>query len=354
MGKGGGALSVWLKEFIALVFTQTLQAFIYAIIIVVIMYGLEPRAGISGDDQNAALGLMSTFALLSVFKIEDMAKKIFGIGDTKASHKNAMHSIAKTAVAAKLGSKVLNNAGKVFGGVKAIGKAGQDRRKLKTRLQEDMSDMGYKLEENKGKMNATYVGNKKTAVAGVTSKNGSVTASTDTVNGSDADSFGGSQSAAENTSISPSTNSASVGNSSSNHDVISDAAKRRMRNALRTYDDKLSEINKARDEGIKSIASGLTEFAGSVVGGTAGGILGASDGNFDEILKEIVAGAGAGDIAGKYVVEGADKITQFAKRNYNRKKGVSSVNLKATLKAYDEAMKQANVNYGAIDVEDTF
>ena len=31
-GKGGGALSTWIKEFCQLVFIQTLQAFIYAIV----------------------------------------------------------------------------------------------------------------------------------------------------------------------------------------------------------------------------------------------------------------------------------------------------------------------------------
>ena len=35
--------------------------------------------GGSPDDNNAALGLMATFALLSVFKVEDLTKKIFGI-----------------------------------------------------------------------------------------------------------------------------------------------------------------------------------------------------------------------------------------------------------------------------------
>lgn len=361
MGKGGGALSAWLKEFIALVFTQTLQAFIYAIIIVIIVYGLKPNPSVSGDDQNAALGLMATFALLSVFKVEDLAKKIFGIGDSKASHKNAMQSIAKTAIAAKLGGRVLNNAGKVLGGVKAINKAGQDRRKVKSRLQEDMADNGYKMENGVAK----YVGKNKNSknVISTSSNIGSNSGMSDAQKkyyeaAKEAKARGDMAEYERNRELAAAVRkgekaiASSINNSSNNSDVISDAAKRRMTNALRNYEDRLSEINKARDEGIKSIASGLTESVTALAGGLTGGILGGSDGNIDEMLQGVLAGAGAGDVAGKHVIEGIDRATQFVKRNYNRKPGVSSKDLDASIKAYQDALEQANITYGITDVSD--
>lgn len=342
MGKGGGALNVWLKEFITLVFTQTIQAFIYAIIIIIIMYGMKPRDGVSNADTNAALGLMATFALLSVFKVEDLAKKIFGIGDTKASHKNAMKSIAKTAIAAKLGGRVLNNAGKVFGGIRSMTKARQDRAKAQSRLKEDMADNGYQYKDGK----AVYVGNKKTSsgssLAASGSRAGLVTNTTD--------------SSVEVGSITSRSSSGASGDDvqvgAVNTAAISDAAKRRMKNALRSYEDKLSEIDKARDEGIKSIASGLTESFTSLVGATAGGILGGSDGNIDELLQGVLAGAGAGDIAGKYAIEGIDRATKFVKRQVNHKKGISSRELEKTIKTYQKALEEASVTYGVTDVSD--
>lgn len=347
MGKGG-ALSAWLKEFTALVFTQTIQAFIYAIIISIILFGMVPKSGdISADDNNAALGLMSTFALLSVFKVEEMAKKIFGVGDTKASHKNAMKSIAKTAIAAKLGSRVLNNAGKFLGGVKAVSQAGQDRRKQKARLIEDMQDNGF--DEN-----GNYIGKGKTSAAkmaaGSTASSSSGIAAGSATDFSVNSSVGSSVDSSVDSSVGSSVAS-SAGSSAGGAD-ISDAAKRRMKNALRTYEDKLSEINKARDEGWKNIASSLTESAGSVFGATAGGILGGADGDIDEMLQGIMAGAGAGDIVGKNVVAGLDRAVQFAKRNYNRQAGVSAKELKRTISTYKQAIEDLNVQYGINDVSD--
>lgn len=340
MGKGGGALSSWLREFTALVFTQTIQAFIYAIIISIILFGMvNVNEEISASDQNSALGLMATFALLSVFKVEELTKKIFGIGDTKASHKNAMKSIAKTAIAAKLGSRVLNNAGKVLGGIKATNKAGQDRRKQKARLEEDMKDNGFEMQNGK----AVYVGKGRSSSSGSTSSTASSNGSGVRTIESGSDGFGG---GAVDVSV-PNVSIPAV-----NTDVISDSAKRRMKNALRSYEDKLDEINKARNEGLKSIASGLTEFAASVPGAAMGGLLGGADGDIDEMLQGIMAGAGVGDTIGKNTIEGIDRAINFAKRNYKRQKGVSSNELKKTISSYKSAIEDINVKYGVNDVSD--
>lgn len=330
MGKGGGALSAWLKEFTALVFTQTIQAFIYAMIITIILFGVLPSDGtISSDDNNAALGLMATFALLSVFKVEDMARKIFGIGDSKASHKNAMKSIAKTAIAAKLGSRVLDNVGKVTGGIKAVNKAGQDRRKQKKRLEEDMKDNGY-VRNKDG--TATYVGKSKGSSSNLNSSTGE---------GSFADNTASDNSATAGIDAAEKTAAKSTDN------AISDAAKRRVKNALRNYEDKLAEIDKARNEGWKSIASGIMEAEGAKIGAVAGGLIGGADGDLDELLQGIMAGAGAGDIVGKNVVAAADRAIKFAERNMKRERGVSSKELKKTIEAYKAEAERQNVYYGS-------
>lgn len=345
MGKGGGALSAWLKEFTALVFTQTIQAFIYAIIISIILFGMSSRSGISADDNNAALGLMATFALLSVFKVEEMARKIFGVGDTKASHKNAIKSIAKTAIAAKLGKRVLDNTGKVLGGVRAINKSRQDNRKTRTRLQEDMQDLGFNYDEKTN--TTTFVGKGKGAGSTVTGASGSGIGSVGNVN------VGGSASGGSvDVSADISEAASNIGNAVSGGDTISAADKRRIRNAVRTYNDKMDEIKKARDEGIKSIASGIAESVTSPIGAVAGGLLGGADGNIDEMLQGIMAGAGVGDVVGKSAIDAIDRATKFVQRQANHKPGISSKELKKAISSFESAASSMNVNYGSSSVDD--
>lgn len=329
MGKGGGALSMWIKEFTALVFTQTIQAFIYAIIISIILFGMTSVDGVSAVDNNSALGLMATFALLSVFKVEALAKKIFGISDTKASPGNAMKSIAKTAIAASIGKRVLNNTGKFFGGIGKIAKSRQDNKKVKSRLDEDMKDNGFEMGAN-GKPN--YVGQT------------TDTSSTALTDSGSADTVG--------TSSSGASSGGASGGYSEPSGSIAAADKRRMKNALRSYEDQISEIKKARDEGVKDIFSSLSESAGSLVGGTMGGLLGGADGNLDEMLNGIMAGAGIGDTIGKSTVDAFDRAAKFVQRNYKREAGMSHRDIKKAIGSYKSVLEDMTVNHNSANVEE--
>ncbi|MBQ8044356.1 MAG: hypothetical protein IJ272_09485 [Clostridia bacterium] len=339
MGKGG-ALSIWIKEFCSLVFTQTLQAFIYAIIIIIILFGMVNDTGdISADDNNAALGLMSTFALLSVFKVEEMAKRIFGLGDTKATPGNAMKSIAKTAIAAKVGKRVLDNTGKVLGGIKAINKAGQDNRKTKARLEEDMADNGFAMVNGK----ATYVGKSKSSTTSAGSTGGT------SIGGG---AIGGASADVGSVDAGPASVGVTSSGTSGDVDVISDAAKRRMKNALRNYEDKMDEIKKARNEGWKTLISGTVETPTAIFGAATGAVLGGADGNLDEMLQGAMAGAGVGDALAQSTIDALDRTVQFAQRNYKRQKGLQTRELKKTIDSYKKAVEDINVKYGVTDVSD--
>ena len=334
MGKGGGgALSMWIREFTSLVFTQTIQAFIYTIIISVIMYGMINSKDINGDDHNASMGLMATFALLSVFKVEEMSKRIFGIHDTKASPGNAMRSIAKTAFAAHLGKRVMDNLGKVTGGVGAWAKSGQDRKKLAKRMNEDMADNGFERGKN-GKLE--YVGKAKTASGRPASQGPSAHEGNPSPNLTDESDLNGN----------------SRGRSSTDNYEISATDRRRMRNALRSYEEKAAEINKQRNEGIKNIFSGITETASAGFFGTAGMVLGGADGNIDEAIQGILAGAGVGDTLGQSAVNAVDRATKFVQRNYKRDAGISSKELQKSISAYKDALNKASVNYNSSNVDD--
>ena len=118
-GKGGGLLSQWIKEFCELVFIQTLQAFIYAIVISFIVTILQNDTGLSKDDHNTAVGIISVVALTAIFKLEDMLRKVFGFGPTKADHGNAIASLAKWGFAMQMGKSVLDNGKKIIGRCKA-------------------------------------------------------------------------------------------------------------------------------------------------------------------------------------------------------------------------------------------
>lgn len=133
-GKGGGPLASWIREFTTLVFVQTVQAFIYALILIVILQAMNPSGSESGDDFNTGVGLMSVFALTSLFKVEGIIRKIFGLGDTKAGHKGAIKSIAKTAFALKLGKRVLDNGKKISGGIKSIRDYKKDAKSVSDRV----------------------------------------------------------------------------------------------------------------------------------------------------------------------------------------------------------------------------
>lgn len=319
----GGALSVWFSEFTSLVFTQTIQAFIYAIVISIILYGMKMNnvSDASSHDTNAALGLMSTFALLSVFKVEGFAKQIFGFKENRAAPGSAMKSLAKTAFALNLGKRVLNNVGKVTGGVRDIAKSRQDNAKAKKRLDEDMADNGFTRDKN-GKL--VYSG-----------KSGS----------------GGSEAYRAGSPTGVDGSAGAGGSSAAYSGDMSDAAKRRMKNALRSYEDKAAEIKKSRQEGIKNIISGTTESFGAVVGAAAGGVIGVADGDLDGLFNGIVAGAGVGDAVGEAMVNTLARATKSVKNVSNMGKGMSTKKLKSAISEYKSAIENANVYYGKDDVD---
>lgn len=119
-GKGGGPLGAWIKEFCELVFIQTLQAFIFALTISFIVNILSNQATMDATDKNTSLGIICIVALTSIFKIEEIARRIFGYGPTKADHGNAIRGIGKTMFAFQMGKNLLDNGRKVVGGIGAM------------------------------------------------------------------------------------------------------------------------------------------------------------------------------------------------------------------------------------------
>lgn len=275
MGKGGGALSTWINEFCTLVFIQTIQAFTYAIIIVVIVK-LQFANIVETSTRTAAMGLFTIMALVSVFKIEDLLRKIFGISPTKADHKSAVASLGKLAVIGHFGKRLTDNVGKITSGVGARIKSRKDLKKLNKSYAEDLSDLkGHKSAQAGAKPQA------KIGATG-TQSDGSMAV------------FGA--------TVSKESEEAMAGNNSSSKNKNDADLQRKLRATQREYEQKRDEIIKARKEGMKQIAKGFAETGGSIIGGVTGGIIGISDGELDSLMTQMVAGAGVGDVVGEGTV----------------------------------------------------
>jgi len=120
-GKGGGPLNSWIKEFCELVFIQTLQAFIFALTMGFIISIMNAQAtAMDKTDSNSALAVVCIVALTSIFKVEEIARRIFGFGPTKADHGNAVASIGKSMIALQMGKNMLDNGKKIVGGFGAM------------------------------------------------------------------------------------------------------------------------------------------------------------------------------------------------------------------------------------------
>lgn len=179
-GKGGGPLNAWLKEFCELVFIQTLQAFIFAIIVSFIV-NLSTANILETNDRNLSYGIICIVAFTSIFKVEEILRKIFGYGPTKADHGNAVQSIGKSMMAFKMGKNLLDNGKKIVGGASAIAGARNEKKKYINKQMkrmdawkkdngiDDEAETKTSLPVGADKNNATVVANKSSSAANKTS-----------------------------------------------------------------------------------------------------------------------------------------------------------------------------------------
>lgn len=309
-GKKGAVLSSWIKEFCTLVFIQTIQAFIYAIIIALIC-NLQWSNISDTNDKNSAIGVIAVIALTSVFKVEEMVKKIFGIGSSKADVKGAMSSLAKTAIAWQFGKKVLDNGAKVAGGVKGIRDAAKGRAKLKQRMDRDLSTFNEGDNSNPALSDGQdpymeYYNKAKAAKAA-----------------------GDMEGYHKNMGIAAGMKKNMNSSSGANGAATSSKSGKNVRDynaMLDRYQDQLDELKKKKSDGIRQIIQGVGETTGAVPGAIAGAIIGGADGNLDEALRGTGVGMGIGDtIGGSVSTTAYDFSTTASKIPGDIKSSVSKV-----------------------------
>ena len=113
-----GIFGVWFKELATLIFTQTVQAFLLAIIMAIIVQALQSSSGV-GSTYGA--GLLAIIALSQFNKIEMLIKNIFGVTSQfnvgmDSGRAGLLGSLMLGKMALSGAKKVGDNAGKILDG----------------------------------------------------------------------------------------------------------------------------------------------------------------------------------------------------------------------------------------------
>lgn len=340
-GKGGGPLNSWIKEFCELVFIQTLQAFVFALTMGFIISIMDAQI-MDKTDSNSALAVVCIVALTSIFKIEDIARRIFGFGPTKADHGNAVASIGKSMIALKMGKNLLDNGKKVVGGFGAMwggqkekNKAIQRANKRYAALQKDNAGGGdsgdkgasvvsseisqrkidpikrdEKISLTNDAQKARRLANqekdekkRKALIAEAKSKLDKANSIDDTL-----------------VEAKPVPSKSSGSSSSGGRIKDYNQKKNQIDEELQS---KLGEISKKQRQGFKTMVSGVAETGAALVGFGAGTAMSvASTNDWGSALKDGISWAGAADAAAAGTVDFADGVVQFAE---NRVKNAGSM-----------------------------
>ena len=354
----GGALNSWIREFCSLVFTQTLQAFIYAIIITLIMATYSYTSGESNEYREnqfintTSMGVINIFALTSIFKIEELARKVFGIQRSSMDPKSPMSSMAKLAFVSHFGRRLWDNGKKmVKGGLGTAKYFGSKRKNRRSRYKDlegkvqslkDVNEKIKKLENPEGSASDGQQSGVQSA-AGVTDGaadvnlpggvvgNGVLNVSTLNINA----------------------NSVNMNGNKDNSDEAKleklNDKKAALEEAIlqinKSYDDKDSENKKSLENSVHMALSGMAESVGAVLGGSLGAVIGGADGK--NASQGMIVGMNVGDRVGQGAVDlgfgVGDIVVDIKKDSEVRKKLKDSKKNRETMERYITEVVEKNI-----------
>ena len=322
----GNVFQIWLKEFIALVFTQTLQAFIMAVIlsIIVIVYN---NSGGSDDDVTMAAGVLAVIALASVSKIEELVKKIFGINSsvTDTSMNGGKGGLLATFAAGHLAGRFLNDIPQIGKGISGVAKGAIDKSKAK---KDYLTGVKKKVERYDSLHGADAEGNGGSTGAGAGGIGGSGSGTGD-------GRLNGGSITITNSTVNMSGNGNNVKGENDSKAGLKDKFKLEddLEELKAQYESKRKEATlnqfRAAGTGIKGTAELVSAFPGAAAGAVVSAAMGT------DILKGAASGVGVSD----YIVGGAADLAGTAiKTGYHTVDGVSSLskNSKATKDAINK------------------
>lgn len=336
-----GVFTTWIKELCALVFVQTIQAFILAIVLSIILTFLFPEkdpntgvATVTSQDSVSALGVLCIVLLTSLTKMEQITKKIFGL-DSGILQNKPPHGLAATMLALKSVGRVFNNVPKMIGGIgSATLGAGLDKKKARSAMLGRLQKRG--LDQNGNPINAD---SPQLNEGGGGTSQPLPDANEYYDKAKKAKAAGDMEGYRTNMGIAAGMNKvkkamdSNITTSATPSKSFSDKDKDNYLKIMDQYDDAISKAKEKRRKGLENFASGAAETLGAGIGGmtglSIGAISGLSTGDLDQIPKAAAYGIGIGDAAGenltKAVSAAASGIKSRAKVNSNLDKQLAQM-----------------------------
>lgn len=259
--------SSWLKELCSLIFVQTFQAFLMAIVMSIIIGALAQT------DQGTidACGLLAVMALASFSKIELLLKNIFGLtssyGDPSLA--KGRQSFAGGMATIWGARRLLDNPRKIVAGGIGAFKGRVKMAKAKNDYLEAAAKGGDGTSLDGPGGNPRIPGPNPGAVAAGVAGAGKIS---------------------ELSSNIANLNDAVRANTDSNN-------KNSREDKLDKLKQAIADAKKERNDGLKLMVSGAAETVGAAHGAVAAGVIGLANGG-DNLGKTMIQGAGAGDIIG--------------------------------------------------------
>lgn len=302
-----GIFGKWLREFATLVLTQTVQAFLLAIVMTVIISCLGNSGG--SAEGNQAAGLLAIIALASFGKIEMLVKNIFGVtsqfGDPSLSE-GSKGLTAGGLLALKGGKRLLDNGSK-------------------------MVDSHRKIAEAKRGLAAIGDGNETggASLGNKTGTNSNIDNGTDGINNN----IQGATDLAETSLKVQGLENVSSLNTAINN-LESTIKSSNVGNKKEKYEAMLKEGKDMR-------RSAVRENIGAAIGGMSGAIVGLAKG--DDIIKTTLAGAGAGDALGAASASRRAKKIDYNKNMNDLQQKIEKLSVEqydANIKSMEESLKK--------------
>lgn len=282
-----GIFGKWLREFATLVLTQTVQAFLLAIVMTIIISCLGSSNSSDANTKNQAAGLLCIIALASFGKIEMLVKNIFGVtsqfGDPSLNN-GARGLTAGGLLAMRGGKRLLDNGAKLVDSQRKINEAKKGLASLNDGSGATaLGPGGVRQSDTSAEDGGTLPNGEQAAMQGMANAAADMAETSIKVQGLD-------NLSSLNTAINQLTEATKKANGGSDR---------------QKYEAMLKEGKDMR-------RSAIRENVGGFIGGTAGAIVGLAKG--EDIVQTSLAGAGAGDAIGQATAQ-----RKAARIDYNKK-----------------------------------
>ena len=361
-----GVFETWIREFCSLVFIQSIQAFILTIIITLIV---NIASGTSNSStRTTSFGVVAIVGLASMGKMEDLAKRIFGIGPNMTDP--SMHGGAKSFMtlmaAGGVAKRVLDNPKKIAQGVKGHFTANKEKMKAMDARNKAMGKLNKRVARDFGSPIASSGLEQITQNSG---EQGAAESSGNVNNLNNNATTTASSGATTRSDISPSardentTAASNVGNSTgfssrpvSDNNKLHDKYEDQAEEIEKNYQDKIDEIKKKQRDNRRESYKGVAETIGALAGGTTGLVAGMSTGDVQNMIKSAGFGLGIGDKLGSNAAGApfaiSDAIKEVSKNNiiaYKKQQKKSDAEFAKQKKMIDDALKSIKSDVGNVE-----